>query len=305
MISEFELIKRLKNILNQDKIGDDTALIDLNSTKINITCDAMIEDIHFRISYPPESIGFKAISVNVSDIVANAGEPMCGLISLLLPTNIKESFVERIYDGIKSACKFYNIEIVGGNISKASKLGIDVFLIGKIDRFVSREGAKLGDDIVVSGTLGDSHAGFRLLEEKRQYEPYELNLIERHLRPTARIDYINHIRKYANACMDISDGLSSDIWHLAERSNVVIELYKDKLPISKELNLYALKKNVSAYDIALSGGEDYQLLFSQNPKYFNPFFDNTIIGKVIDYGKPMVLLDGKELKRTGFDHFKK
>ncbi|GAB6078687.1 thiamine-phosphate kinase [Hydrogenobaculum acidophilum] len=305
MIGEFELIKKLTAILKEDAIGDDTAYIKIGDNGLNITCDAFLEDVHFLIHYPPESLGFKAISINVSDIVANGGKPLYGLISLMVPEYVEERFLERIYEGVKAACEFYNLKIVGGNISKASKLGIDVFLIGEVERFVSRAGALVGDDVLVTGTLGDSYAGFKLLTSKKTYEEHELRLIERHLRPTARIDYINHIRKYANASMDISDGLSSDLWHIAERSNVVIEISKDKIPISNELKIFASKNHVDPHEIALSGGEDYQLLFSQKKEHFNPFLDNTVIGKVIDKGKPLVLIDGKELERKGFDHFKK
>ncbi len=303
MIGEFELIKRLKDILNEDTIGDDTAYIKIGDEGLNLTCDSLIEDVHFLIKYPPESIGFKAISVNVSDVVANGGAPLYGLVSLMIPSYIDSRFIERVYQGIKSACEFYKLKIVGGNISKAQKLGIDVFLIGKVDRFVGRAGANIGDDIVVSGTLGDSYAGFWLLTNKESYENFELRLIERHLRPSARIDYINHIKKYANASMDVSDGLSSDIWHMAKRSNVLIELYKEKIPISDELKMFCEKYGFDPYDIALKGGEDYQILFSQNPKHFNPFLDSTVIGKVIEKGKSMVIMDGKELERRGFDHF--
>ncbi|MGC8650443.1 MAG: thiamine-phosphate kinase [Hydrogenobaculum sp.] len=305
MIGEFELIKKLTAILEDNSIGDDTAYINIdNKVSLNITCDAFLEDVHFLRRYPPESIGFKSISINVSDIVANGGKPLYGLISLMIPDDIDERFIERIYEGVKSASLFYNLKIVGGNISKSSKLGIDVFLIGEVDRFVSRAGANVGDDVVVSGTLGDSYAGFKLLTSKKQYEEYELRLIERHLRPTARIDYINHIRKYASASMDISDGLSSDLWHIAERSNVVIDIDLNKIPISRELKLYASKENLNPYDLALSGGEDYQLLFCQKKEHFNPFLDNTVIGQVVEKGKALVLVNGKELERTGFDHFK-
>jgi len=305
MIGEFELIKKLTSILQEDAIGDDTAYIRINEKGLNITCDAFLEDIHFLIHYPPESLGFKAISINVSDIVANGGKPLYGLISLMIPDYVEERFLERIYEGVKSACEFYTLKIVGGNISKASKLGIDVFLIGEVDRFVSRAGAMVGDDVLVTGTIGDSYAGFKLLTSKKAYEEYELRLIERHLRPTARIDYINHIRKYANASMDISDGLSSELWHIAERSNVVIEIDKGKIPLSQELKTFALKNNLDPYELALVGGEDYQLLFCQRKEHFNPFLDNTVIGRVVEKGKPMVLIDGKELERKGFDHFKK
>ncbi len=301
-IGEFGLIERLKNILGSPHIGDDTAHVRLGGTNLLLTVDILLQDRHFKTSYPPQAIGWKAISVNVSDIVANGGTPLWALVSLLLP-DLRVSYVEEVYTGIRSACEFYKCSVVGGNITKADKLGIDVFMVGTAERFVGRSGAKVGDTLFVSGTLGDSRAGLELLlMEKKHYEDFELALIERHVRPTARIDYVKHIQKYASASMDISDGLSSDAWHLAKRSNVKLRIHKEKIPLSKELLTFCKKHGKDPYEYALKGGEDYQLLFTHPIERMNPFLDMTPIGHV-EEGKG-VFLDGEELSPSGFDHFK-
>ena len=301
-IGEFGLIERLKNILSAEEIGDDTACVNIESSNVLLTSDILLQDRHFKMSYPPQAVGWKAISVNVSDVVANGVVPLFVLVSLLLP-DVDVSYVEELYRGIKSACEFYKCKVVGGNVTKSEKLGVDIFMIGITDRFVGRGGAKVGDGVFVSGTLGDSRAGLELLlMEKRVYEDFELALIERHVRPTARIDYIKHIQKYANASMDISDGLSSDVNHLAKRSNVRIEIYREKLPISEELSLFCKKHGKDPYEYALVGGEDYQLLFTHPPERMNPFLDMTQIGYVKE-GRG-VFINGVELPPMSFDHFK-
>ena len=192
---------------------------------------------------------------------------------------------------------------MGGNLAKSEKISIDVFMMGKAERFVSRAGARPGDKLYVSGTLGDAKAGLELLLfEKKHYEEFELKLIERHTRPTARIDYIKHISKYANACIDLSDGLSSDAWHISNMSRVRLSIKKDKIPISQELYLFCKKHGKDPTQYALSGGEDYQLLFTHPKDRYNPFLDMTIIGDVEE--GTGVYLNGELMHPEGFDHFK-
>jgi len=221
-IGEFGLIERLKDVLRSGIIGDDTAPVQLGGSLLLLTCDVLLQDRHFKLNYPPSAIGWKAISVNVSDVVANGGIPFYTLVSLVLP-DMEVKYIEEIYLGIKRACEFYGCEVVGGNVSKGDKLCIDVFMIGKADKFVGRKGSKVGNGVFVSGTLGDSKAGLELLlMDKKSYEDFELRLIEKHLRPTARIDFVKHKSKYATASMDISDGLSSDALKLAKASSVKV-----------------------------------------------------------------------------------
>ncbi len=299
-IGEFGLIERIKKILGSDLIGDDCAHLKLSGENLLLTTDILLEDIHFLRRYLPEAIGWKAISVNVSDVVGNGGEPKWALVSLMLP-DLEVSYVERLYEGIKRACQFYRCEVVGGNISRSEKIGIDVFLIGLSSNPVGRTKAKPGDSLFVSGTLGDSRAGLELLKmNKKDYEDFELSLIERHLRPTARVDYIKHIQKYANASMDISDGLIADASHISERSKVRIEIDASKIPLSNELKMFCEKYGKDPLDYALYGGEDYQLLFTHPKERWNPFLDMTEIGYVSE-GEG-VHVNGKKVE-GGYRHF--
>ncbi|SHK16148.1 thiamine-phosphate kinase [Thermocrinis minervae] len=300
-LGEFGLIERLKNLLGENIIGDDTACVSLGDVNLLLTCDLLLEDRHFKSFFPPASLGWKAISVNVSDVCANGGTPKWALVSLMVP-DFEVSYIEELYEGIKRACEFYGCRVVGGNVSRSDKVGIDVFMVGIAQRFVGRSTAKVGDGVFVSGTLGDSRAGLELLlMQKDYYESFELRLIERHLRPTARIDYVKHITKYANASIDISDGLSSELWHISKRSGVKIVVEKRRIPLSKELLLFCEKYGKDPYDYALNGGEDYQLLFTHPVHRQNPFLDMTQIG-VVEEGQG-VFIDGEPLKAQGYKHF--
>ncbi len=300
-LGEFGLIERIKEILETEVIGDDTAPIEIEDGKAVITTDVMVENRHFLMGYPPSAVGWKAVSMNVSDVVACGGSPKYLTASLML-RDVELSFVEELYRGIKKACEFYGCEVVGGNISSSDTIAIDITLVGSVKRFVKRSGAEVGDRVFISGTLGDSRAGLELLKEgRKEYKPYELALIERHLRPTARIDYIKHIQKYANACIDISDGLSSDLSHLCRASGIRVDIEPSKIPISEELRAFCADRGKDPLEYALHGGEDYQLLFTHPEGRWNPFLDMTLIGEVSE-GKG-VFLDGKEIKAEGFRHF--
>ncbi|RLJ71564.1 thiamine-monophosphate kinase [Hydrogenivirga caldilitoris] len=299
-IGEFGLIRRLTEILGSEVIGDDCAHLQLGNTYLLLTTDLMLEDVHFLRRYPPEAVGWKSLSVNVSDVAGNGGEPKWVLVSLMLP-DLELGYIERLYTGIKKACEFYRCEVVGGNVSRGERLGIDVFLVGLSPKPVGRKGAKPGDSLFVTGTLGDSRAGLELLSmEKEKYEDFELALIERHLRPTARIDYVKHIQKYANASMDISDGLVADAHHICERSSVRIDIDSSKLPFSNELLRFCEKYGKDPKDYALYGGEDYQLLFTHPKARWNPFLDMSEIG-IVSEGKG-VFVDGKPAE-GGYKHF--
>jgi len=300
-LGEFGLIERLKDILGSDKIGDDCAHLRFGEGYLLLTTDLMLEGVHFLLRYPPETVGWKAVSVNVSDVVGNGGEPKWVLVSLMLP-DLDVEYVERLYRGISLACKFYGCEVVGGNVSRSERLGVDVFLVGTSQRPVGRGGASPGDSVFVSGTLGDSRAGLELLMmEKETYDSFELALIERHLRPTARIDYVRHLQKYGNAGMDVSDGLVADAWHISERSGVSIEIDSSKLPLSKELIRFCEKYGKDPKEYALFGGEDYQLLFTHPRERWNPFMDMTEIGRV-SKGEG-VYVDGEKVENRGYRHF--
>ncbi len=300
-LGEFRLIEKIKEILNSEHIGDDCAHLKFKDTYLLFTTDVLVEGVHFLKEYPPEAMGWKAVSVNVSDLAGNGANPEWLLISLIIPENTEVSYIERFYEGVKKACEFYKCEVVGGNVSKGDKLAFDVFAVGVSEKPKGRKGAKPGDSLFVSGTLGDSRAGLEiLLSGRKNLERYELNLIERHIKPTARIDYIKHIQKYANASMDISDGLVADALHISRMSKVRIDIDSSKLPISDDLKRYCEKVGKDPVEYALFGGEDYQLLFTHPKTRWNPFLDMTEIGYISE-GEG-VYVDGKRAE-GGYAHF--
>jgi len=297
-IGEFGLIDRIKKTINNPIIGDDTAPIYIDGKTFLATTDSLIEGQHFLKKYPPAYVGFKAVSVNVSDIVASGGKPKFLLISLMAP-NIKVSYIDKLYQGIVEASKFYKCKVIGGNISFSKTLALDIFLIGKTDKFISRRSATPGDSVFITGFLGDSKAGLELLLlNKKKYLNYEKILIDRHLRPVIDINNADYISTHATSSLDISDGLSSDIFHISKSSKVKIVINKNKLPISSELVKYCNNKKVDPLKYALSGGEDYQILFTQK-KSTSPFTKIGSVKKGVG-----VFLDQKPLRNQSFDHFK-
>ena len=222
-MNEFKLIDKIKTILKNRVIGDDTAPIIVGNKTLIVTNDILLEGQHFLDYFPIDNLGWKAISVNVSDIAASGGKPKYALISLLLPKS-KTHLVKKIYRSIDKACRYYHCQVIGGNITQSGKLGIDVFMIGETKKFVGRRNAKPGDFVYLTGPIGNSKAGLELLMmKKNHYEVFEKKLIERHLKPTININS-SEISQNSTASVDISDGLSSDIFHIANMSNVRIDI---------------------------------------------------------------------------------
>ncbi len=309
-IGEFELIERLSSILPiNDKdvlvgFGDDTACVNVNGKLLLLTGDIQVENVHFiKSKINPEDLGWKLVSSNVSDVVACGGIPRWGLISIALPKNIDYQYVENVYKGIKKAIDYYKMFIIGGNTSSSSEMVFDLFLVGETKRFVSRSSAKAGDFIYVSDYLGLSRAGLELiLMNKNNYEDWELGLIKKHTKPTARIDLQELIEKYASSCIDISDGLAGDLGHISEMSKVKIVIEKEKLKIHPDLRKYCDKYEKNPYHYILYGGEDYQLAFSLEKE--KNLEDITKIG-YIEEGKGIYLKDGEDIfhiKEKGFEH---
>ena len=299
-LGEFGLIRRIGDVLGEDLI-DDCAKVIVGDKILLLTVDILLEGVHFLRRYPPEAVGWKAISVNVSDVVGNGGLPRWALVSLIVPSDLEVEYVDRLYTGIKEACRFYGCKVVGGNLSRGERIGVDVFLVGEGERPLGRSGASPGDLLFVSGTLGDSRAGLDLiLMERKNYEDFELRLIERHVRPTARIDYVKHLQKYATASMDVSDGLVADASHIAEASRVRINIESAKVPISRELAAFCRKHGKDPLEYALFGGEDYQVLFTHPRERWNPFMDMTPIGSVSEGSG--VYVDGRKVE-GGYTHF--
>lgn len=332
MIDEFSLIRKIsqkisinsKNVIKG--IGDDCAVIKATSGKyLMITCDCQVEGVHFLKNKSPEDVGRKAIAVNVSDIASMGGKPTFCLISLIIPKDIDLKYIDDLYSGIILECKNYGVEIIGGNISKGKELIIDVFMMGEVTpkELILRSTAKPGDKVLVTGSLGEAAAGLKLLSLPtsgiQHHTSHFSRLIKRCLTPQARLLEGKTIAKtrMATSMIDISDGLSTDAFNLCEQSKVGIKIYEALFPMSNDLILVSKLFNKSAFDLALNGGDDYELLFTvpsnSVDEIVNEVFKKTgtkvsVIGEVLPKAKGgwLVLKNGKEvpLKSGGWDHLR-
>ena len=322
--SEFELINEIVKKLPKNNrqiikgIGDDAAVIKKNNDKCFLyTCDSQVNGVHFSEKYSsPHQIGRKTVAVNFSDIAAMGGIPKYILVSLFLPVKTNKKFIDELYDGIYEECGKYKTHIIGGNISKSNQLSVDIFCIGEISSkdILFRSGAKVKDLVFVTGSLGKSAAGLKLLKNTKIKIPEKDRsiLISKHLMPTPRINEGNKIAqsRKANAMIDISDGLSSDLGHICEESKVGVKIFSEKLPISGSLKKFAKLTGESYVDLVLNGGEDYELCFTAPNKYKSYLMKAirklTVIGEIIPQAEGKCLIDqnGKTIKleSKGWDH---
>jgi thiamine-monophosphate kinase len=336
-IGEFGLIAVLRDTLGEPAdddlvsgIGDDTAVYRVGDGRVHLlTTDTLTEGIHFdRAFMPMEHLGFKAMSVNVSDIAAMNAAPRYATVTLGLSQQVSVEMAETIYEGITQACDAYDVTVVGGDTVSAHALSISVTVVGEADEdaVVYRGGAKAGDKICVTGDIGASYAGLKVLVRNRrrleeQEEDFQPNLdpfsyvIRRHLAPPAQL---KTVRDWADAgvrptaLIDISDGLASEIHHVCEASGLGAQLYEPALPIDPETRNTATDfgEDVSIY--ALFGGEDYELLFTMPEQDLDALDPQsyTVIGDVEtpeDPEHPVLLQradgDNVPLQPGGFDHF--
>lgn len=303
-LGEFGLIKHLtqfveiKNESTIKGIGDDAAVIDNKGKQIVVTTDMLVEGVHFDLAYVPiKHLGYKAVSVNVSDIYAMNAIPKQITVSFAVSNRFSVEALEELYAGIMTACHKYKVDLIGGDTTTAkSGLVISVTAIGEAnaDELVYRDGAKEGDLLCVTGDLGAAYVGLQLLEREKKIfmespgvqpdlEGYDY-ILERQLKPEARKD-IPPLLKLLNvkptAMIDISDGLASEILHLCTQSETGCNLFEDKIPIDPSTYNLAREFNLDPTVCALSGGEDYELLFTIDQSDFpkikaNP--DITVIG---------------------------
>lgn len=304
---EFGLIKRVTRKIKDKKvlveIGDDVSVIKAKNKYVLFTTDMLVENDHFTLKwFSPEQIGKKAIEVNVSDIASTGGIPKYALISLCLKKDTKVKFVDKLYKGMYATAKKHNLKIVGGDMTHGSLLVINVAMMGETDKkhLTLRSGAKKGDLIMVSGALGDSTAGLQLLKRGVKKHP----AIKRHLNPAAQLKKSRTIAKYANAMIDVSDGLASEIRHICDLSKKGAIIYKEKIPISKAVKNTAKKSNKNPYNF-VNGGEDFQLIFTINKKHKGKFKECFVIGKILDKKQGIFLLDKGKKKKLGkgYEHF--
>jgi len=278
-----DLIKKKVQIRNTSTltgIGDDAAVIkyDEDSHTV-ISTDLLVEGVHFDLSYVPlKHLGYKAVMVNISDVIAMNAVPRQITVSLSLSNRFSLEAVEEIYEGINLACELYNVDLIGGDTtSSLSGLTVSVTAIGegKEGKIVYRNGAKESNLLVVSGDLGGAYMGLQILEREKQiYEESpgvqpDLSdcdyILERQLKPEARLDIIREFETLGikpTAMMDISDGLSSEVLHLCKASKIGVSIYEDKLPIDQQTFDRARDNHLDPTMCALNGGEDYELVFA-------------------------------------------
>jgi thiamine-monophosphate kinase len=233
-------------------IGDDTAVLDIPEGHSILFCsDLLAEDSHFiRGLHPADSVGYKAVAVNVSDIGAMGGVPMHFVISLAAPGDLDLEWVDRFYSGVARACREFRVTLVGGDSSTAKSIFVDVAMIGrvKMGSAVRRSGAKIGDRIYVSGTLGGSTRGLDLLRSGIIDDP----AVKRHLYPEPRHEIGASVATKAHSMIDVSDGLSTDLGHILDESKVSARIYRNKIPAAPGAS------NVEV----LHGGEEYELILT-------------------------------------------
>lgn len=287
-LGEFGLIERLakKNItINPStvkSIGDDAAVID-NSGKLTVvSTDLLVEGIHFDLMYTPlKHLGYKSIVVNLSDIYAMNAQPKQVTVSIALSNRFSVEAVEEIYEGIYAACKVYNVDLIGGDTTSSPRgLVISVTAIGQgeRDKLVYRNGAKVGDLICISGDLGAAYLGLQILEREKQLyldnpsvQPdleQQTYLVGKILKPEARKDIIAMFAQndiVPTAMMDISDGLASEIHHICRQSGVGAYIEESGVSIHPDAQMMAINFKLDPITCALSGGEDYELLFTIDP----------------------------------------
>lgn len=287
-IGEFGLISRLTGGLATRPdvvlgVGDDAALLDLGdlggSTLLVATCDAQVAGRHFLLGdASPEEIGHKALAVNLSDIAAMGGEPLWVLISLLLPPTLAVELLVGIYAGMRSLADRYGVAVVGGNVSSTDgPLTLDITALGKLqrDRALRRDGASPGDLVFVSGTLGAAGAGvLAATQQPRQQALNMLELREAHAaahqamllpEPQIRLGQALAASGAVTAMLDISDGFAQDLGHICERSVVGVEIESAAVPVAAAARLLAPLYGRDPLDVALTAGEDYQLIFTVRP----------------------------------------
>ena len=300
-MKEKDFINIIKNTLNSKYIGDDCA--NLTDLGIVVTQDSLVEDVHFSLKYfTPYQLGFKSVIVNVSDVVASGAEPKYLTISLSLPNNIEEKFVEEFYKGCKAACG-YEVEIVGGDITGSDKIFVSVCAIGatKNHKISSRKNAKVGYKVVIAGEHGSSDIGLKLLQ-KGEFSPKEL--VDKHLMPNAQVEFgrlVGENVKEDYAMMDTSDGLMDALSVIAKESGVLLEVDFDKFLHNSLIENYENWQNS-----VLFGGEDYGIIAAIPEKYnFGTKIGTVKIGEGVDlhYNNKIVHYSEQDVVQKAFNHF--
>lgn len=325
-IGEFALIDILtKDIEYKNKniikgIGDDAAVIDVGKKSILVSTDMLIEGVHFDLSYTPlKHLGYKAVSVNISDICSMNGQAKYITVGLALSNRFSVESLEELYLGIRLACERYGVDLIGGDTtSSTTGLAISITAVGEVkgNSITYRNGAKINDLLVVSGDLGSAYLGLQLLKREKGIFIETPNIqpdlagndyvLQRQLKAEARVDIIEKLKRLKlkpTSMIDISDGLSSEALHISKESKVGVQIYENKIPIDTTAINLSEELNLNPILCALNGGEDYELLFTVDQKAYKKIKDDvdfTIIGHISEesVGNNFIAQDGSAHKLT-------
>jgi thiamine-monophosphate kinase len=333
-LGEFGLIDHLtKNNCIKNKstvlgVGDDAAVIDMGDKYQLVSTDLLVEGVHFDLGYMPlKHLGYKSVAVNVSDICAMNGDAKQITVGLAMSNRFTVEALDELYEGIRLGCEHYGVDLVGGDTtSSTAGLMISVTVLGEVEKtnVVYRSGAKVNDLVICTGDLGAAYLGLQLLN--REKEMFKENpsmqpdltgndyVLKRQLKPEAGVKYIKILKELdiiPTSMIDISDGLSSEALHLAKSSKVGITVHEDKIPVDYTTMNLANEFNMNPITCALSGGEDYELLFTISQGHYDKFkkdVDFTIVGYVTDAseGNNFITKDGAShpLTAQGWDAMK-
>ncbi len=299
--------------------GDDAAVLEPERGALDVlTTDAQVEGVHFdRRFVPPEAIGYRALAVNLSDLAAMGAKPRAVLLSLALPDALDVTFLDRMMDGMLGLAAEHNVAVVGGNITRSlGPLMVDVTAIGAVRprRRMTRDGAKPGDGVFVTGTIGNASVGLHALQQAGQH-PYPASE-QRFLRPEPRVrtGMMLGRNRAASSCMDLSDGLADAVRQIGEASHVGITLDASALPIDGEVRHWHQTQGHDVIDAAICGGEDYELLFTVRPAHHGRLRDVrkrigdlplTRIGVVTKDRRLLLTTSGSHRELPmGFEHFR-
>lgn len=333
-LGEFGLIDHLtqnnetKNASTILSVGDDAAIIDHFGRQTVVSTDLLVEGIHFDLMYTPlKHLGYKSVIVNISDIYAMNATPTQIVLGIAISNKFSVEALDEFYQGVYIACEKYNIDLVGGDTTTSQRgFVISITAIGEVapDKYVKRSGAQVNDLVCVSGDLGGAFLGLTILErEKKIFEETgaqpdlenQAYIVGRLLKPEARKDVIEYFAEHnivPTSMMDISDGLSSEMLHICKQSNVGCVLYEDKLPLNEDSKDFAYKLELDPTACALSGGEDYELLFTVSQADYEKINANnglSVIGYITEAseGKTFITRGGNkhELVAQGWNPLKK
>lgn len=333
-LGEFGLIDKLTGDYKPSQestikgIGDDAAVINYKDKLTVVSTDMLIEGVHFDLMYTPlKHLGYKSVVVNLSDIYAMNAQPKQITMSLGISNRFSVEAMEEFYEGVYAACKYYNVDLVGGDTCSSNKgfiVSVTAIGEGEKDKICYRNTAKPGDLICLSGNLGAAYLGLQILEREKQIylsEPgiqpdleQQDYLIGRQLKPEARFDIIELFEKtnlVPTSMIDVSDGLVSELFHICKQSGVGAFIEESGVAMHPDAELQAIKFNLDPITCAMYGGEDYELLFTIDPidldkvKYIPDIY---IAGEITDASEGIKLHTKggniHDLKEKGFNHFK-